>query len=290
LEVRQVGLVTISLRNGRRIAFEVDLGLEGPAYFVFGVRKSGSTLLNAVAAELARLNGRRFVNVGDKFFQQNVESIDWQYDPALPEILHPGNVYGGFRDMPFALLGNKLFERSPKLLIVRDPRDALVSEYFSNAYSHPIPEPTPESSHMTALMERQRRDALKNGPDVYVLDAAREMVRTIIEFGAVAKSSTTTVMKYEDYIFNKRELIGIIARQFGWAVDETSIVNILQWADVRPATEDPQAFIRKVAPGDHREKLRPATITSLDRMLRAAMRLLDYPSDPMITRVGLTGN
>ncbi len=272
--------VTIGLRSGRRVAFEVDRDLDGPAYFVFGVRKSGSTLLNAVTAEMARLNGRRFVNVGDIFFHQNVQPIDWQYDPALPEILHPGNVYGGFRDMPFALLSSELFERSPKLLIVRDPRDALVSEYFSNAYSHPIPEPTGESSDMTAMMERQRQNALKNGPDSYVIDSAREMVRTIVEFGAIAKSSKTMVLKYEDYIFNKRELIGSIARQFGWTVDESMIANILHWADVRPATEDPQAFIRKVTPGDHREKLRPATIAGLNRMLRAAMRLLDYSNEP----------
>jgi hypothetical protein len=277
--VRRMDQVTISLRNGRQIPFEVDIGLEGPAYFVFGVRKSGSTLLNAVAAEMARLNGRNFVNVGDIFFRQNVCAIDWQYDPALQEIVHPVNVYGGFRDMPFALLDSKLFECSPKLLIIRDPRDALVSEYFSNAYSHPIPEPTAESSSMTDLMERQRREALKNGPDIYVINRARELVRTIMEFGAIAKSSTTKVLKYEDYIFNKRELIGVIARHFGWTVDESSIANILGWADVRPATENPQAFIRKVTPGDHREKLRPATIADLNRILRSPMRLFDYPID-----------
>jgi len=273
-----MGRVEITLQNGRSVAFDVDLGLERPAYFVFGVRKSGSTLLNAIAAEMARLNGRRFVDVGDTFFQQNVRAIDWQYDSALAAILHPGNVYGGFRDMPFAMLNNDLFERSPKVLIVRDPRDALVSEYFSNRYSHPIPKATVESSEMTALMERQRENALNSSTDTYVLNAARDLARSILEFGAIAKSSGTTIFKYEDYIFNKRALIAMIARQFGWTVDESSVVEILQWADVRPTREDPQAFIRKVTPGDHREKLSPATIASLNHHLRAAMLLLNYPT------------
>lgn len=275
-----MGQVTIGLRNGRRIGFDVDLGLEGPAYFVFGVRKSGSSLLNNITTELARLNGHKFVDVGDTFFSQNVEAIDWQFDPALAQILHPGNVYGGFRAMPFALLGNELFDRSPKLLIVRDPRDALVSEYFSNAYSHPIPEPTTESSGVTEMMQRQRAEALKNGLDLSVINRARELVRTTMEFGAVAKSSTTMVLKYEDYIFNKRELIATIVKHFGWTVDESSLVNILRWADVRPAAENPQAFIRKVTPGDHREKLRPATIVDLNRLLQSPMRLFDYPTEP----------
>jgi hypothetical protein len=272
-----MGQVTIALRNGRSIAFEVELGLEGPAYFVFGVRKSGSTLLNRLASELSRLNRRRFVNVGDAFFQQNVLAIDWQFDPALTEILYRGNVYGGFRDMPFSLLSNKLFENSPKILIVRDPRDALVSEYFSNAYSHPLPEQTAESSDTKVLMEQHRQQALKNGPDVYVLEQAREMARTITEFAAVAKASTTMFVKYEEYVFNKRQLICNIAQHFGWTIDEDSIVNILQWADIRPETEDPRAFIRKVTPGDHREKLQPATIVRLNTLLLRAMRLLDYP-------------
>lgn len=275
-----MGQVTIGLRNGRSISFDVDLGLEGPAYFVFGVRKSGSTLLNRIAGELARLNRRRFIDVGDTLFRQNVLAVDWQFDPALLEIVHPGNVYGGFRDMPFGLLSSKLFESSPKVLIVRDPRDALVSEYFSNAYSHPIPQRTADSSDTKVLMERHRQQALKNGPDASVLEQARDMARTIIEFGAIAKSSTTMLFKYEDCIFHKRKLIRDVAQQFGWIVDETSIVEMLKWADVRPQTEDPTAFIRKVTPGDHREKLRPATIASLNVMLVRAMRLLDYPVGP----------
>jgi hypothetical protein len=279
MEDREMGQVTIAMRNGRRIVFEIDFGLEGPAYFVFGVRKSGSTLLNRVAAALSELNRRMFVNVGDAFFQQNVLPIDWQFDPALPEILHPGNVYGGFRDMPFPLLSSTLFERSPKVLIVRDPRDALVSEYFSNAYSHPIPDQTLESSDTKALMERHRQQALKSGPDIYVLEQARDMARTITEFAAVAKASTTMLVKYEDYIFNKRQLICNIAQHFGWTIDEDSIVKILQWADIRPEKEDPRAFIRKVTPGDHREKLQPATIVRLNTLLLRAMRLLDYPID-----------
>jgi len=274
-----MGQVTIGLRNGRRAVFEVDLGLDGPAYIVLGVRKSGSTLLNRLAAELARINHRKFIDIGDSFFRQNVLAIDWQFDPVLPEILHPGNVYGGFRDMPFTLLSSRLFECSPKVLIVRDPRDALVSEYFSNAYSHPIPEQTAESSDTKVLMERHRREALKNGPDGYVLERAGEMARTITEFAAIAKASTTLLLKYEDYIFNKRQLICKIAQHFGWTVDESATVDMLRWADIRPETEDPRAFIRKVTPGDHREKLQPATIVRLNTVLLRAMRLLDYPTD-----------
>jgi hypothetical protein len=275
-----MGQVTISLRNGRHISFDVDFGLEGTAYFVFGVRKSGSSLLNTIARELARLNRHNFVNVGDRFFRQNVLIKDWLFDPALQEVLHPANVYGGFRNMPVAFSNIPLFERSPKVLIIRDPRDALVSEYFSNLYSHPIPEQTAESSDTKALMEGQRQEALKNDIDTYVVERAEKMARTIFEFAGIAKTSTTLLLKYEDYIFNKRQLISKLVEHFGWSVEEKSIVNILRWADIRPETENPRAFIRKVTPGDHREKLQLATIAKLNLILRPAMRLLDYSDEP----------
>jgi hypothetical protein len=267
----------ITLENGRSVAFDVDLGLKGPAYFVLGVRKSGSTWLNAIAVEMSQVNRCRFIPVGDHLFFHNVAAIDWQYDSALQGILHPGNVYGGFRDMPFGFLGHPIFDNGLKILMVRDPRDALVSEYFSNAYSHPIPEATAKTADVTAVMTRLREKALKDGIDVYVIDRARELVKTIVEFGVVVKSSTTKVVKYEDYIFKKRELIELMAAHFAWSVDEESIERIVRQVDVRPEVEDPHAFVRKVTPGDHREKLRPATIVRLNKLLRAAMRLLDYP-------------
>jgi len=272
----QMQKVTIALKNGRHVTFDVDLGLEGPAFFVFGIRKSGSTLLNIIAAEMCRSNGRMFVNVGDKFFQGNVLAVDWQTDRALHALLHPGNTYGGFRNMPLAMLKNPLFESSPKVLIVRDPRDALVSEYFSDAYSHPIPSASSDSSDTATLMERHRQRALREGIDGYVLERAQSMVRTILEFRDVVNDPTTKVLKYEDYVFNKRELINVMAQHFSWSADENSIAAILNRVDIRPAKEDPQAFVRRVTPGDHREKLQPSTIATLDVVLLGAMRLMGY--------------
>jgi hypothetical protein len=42
------------------------------------------------------------------------------------------------------------------------------------------------------------------------------------------------------------------------------LAAVLRRLDVVPAAEDPSRFIRKVVPGDHAAKLRPATIEALD--------------------------
>jgi Sulfotransferase domain len=268
----------IELATGGRVSFEVDLDARGPACFVLGIRKCGSSLLNMLCRHLAMLNHRRFVDVGGTFFFENVPEPDWEGDSAIAELFRDGNVYGGIRALPAALAEQPIFRDGRKMLLVRDPRDALVSLYFSNAYSHPIPTRRDSNSPTTDLMERLRHTALNSAIDAFVIQRANAMRRTFLGYLDVARSPGTVVVKYEDYIFRKPELVRLIASQFGWTADDDQIDAMMTWADVRPAAEDPTAFIRRVTPGDHRNKLRPATIAALDTSLKPAMEAFGYRS------------
>jgi hypothetical protein len=271
--------VIVSLANGRRIPFEVDRDQAGPAYFVLSVRKCGSSLLNMLCADLARINNRRFIDVGGNFFFANVHAEVWSRDPAICDLLSGGSVYGGFRDMPFALADHPVFRAGPKILLVRDPRDALVSEYFSFAYSHPIPSRTDLDAAMTDMMEDKRREALNTEIDAFVVKRARSMRQTFLDYTEVARLARTIVIKYEDYIFRKPELVRLIARHFGFMVGDSQIDEMMKWADQRPAIEQPTAFVRRVTPGDHCLKLRHATIEALDELLKPAMEAFGYSAE-----------
>jgi hypothetical protein len=271
--------VTLRLANGREVTVELDETGKGPAYFALGVRKCGTTLLNRVCRALANLNEHAYVNLGGAFFFANVQARHWQDDPALPQLLHHGNVYGGLRDAPRALLNSEIFRSGLKVLMVRDPRDALVSEFYSNAYSHPIPKESASGGEVAQMMVALRQQAIADGIDAYVLERAASIVRTIMEYAAVMQMTNTRVLRYEEVVLDKRRLIGAITDHFGWEAPETFIQRILSWADVRPAAEDPHAFIRQVTPGDHRRKLARATIVRLNQLLWPAMNLLGYPID-----------
>jgi hypothetical protein len=272
-----VAQITVALANGRHVEFEVDLELEGPAFFVLSVRKCGSSLFNNIAKALTQANQRRFVDVGGTFFLRNVKATDWFRDGALSNLLHPGNVYGGFRNMPVAFQPNNLFRTSPKLLLIRDPRDALVSEFFTNAYSHQVPPPDSDSDEVKRNMEKQREQALQSEIDAWVVSRAAGMGRTMILYKSIAALPSTRIIKYEDFIFRKRDLILTILEHFNWTAEAKLIEQILRWADVRPEKEDPKAFIRRVTPGDHLEKLQPATIEALNRSLQPVLDLFGYP-------------
>jgi hypothetical protein len=268
--------VTVTLQTGRTVTFEVDLDLDPPAFFVLSIRKSGSTMVNEVVTAMAIATGRRSVEVGTTLFHSNVLEIDYREDPGLLDILHPGNVYGGFRLMPRIFAESQLFRASPKILFVRDPRDALVSGYFSTAFSHPIPAAGPEGNEVTEQLQRQRTRALALNIDQWVTRNAADFNMNMLEFAPFVGEPSTLLLKYEDCIFDKGTMMREIARHFDWEIDDELIGLILEWADVRPEKEDPKEFIRQVTPGDHGNKLRADTIATITKILEPGMDLFGY--------------
>lgn len=248
-----------------------DDGRSGP-YFVLGVRKSGSSILNSMVHALADMNGRNFIDVAGKLFDAGVPVGEWQTDKALADILAPGNVYGGFRNAPRGFFGSPLFESGFKILLVRDPRDALVSEYFSNAYSHSLPQEGELRDGMLAL----RQSALQSSIEDYVAQMARSLKRVLREYMRVAKDPSCRLYRYEEVIFDKGALLEDVCRHFGWSISEAQKAAILGWADVRPSEERPTEFVRRVTPGDHRGKLSPSMIAKLDDMFAVEMKHFGY--------------
>jgi hypothetical protein len=233
-------------------------------------------VFNSMTLSLGLANGYGFVDVMGTLFTQNVQWDDWQRDPFLGELIRPGIIFGGFRNMPLSLVDQQLFLDSPKILMVRDPRDAVVSEYFSAAHSHPVPEPFDGFDDTHAWILENRADAIATSIDAWVLEHAPYLNQTMMLYAPVAASPSCLVVRYEDYIFRKDELLRAIATHFAWRIDDQIIAEILSWADVRPDREDPNNFIRQVTPGDHRNKLRRRTIARLNRRLRNSMRLFGY--------------
>ncbi len=178
--------------------------------------------------------------------------------------------------MPLTLADHPIYRSARKLLMVRDPRDALVSEYFSNAYSHQIPARAPGGSDVNRLMTGLRLEAGAMQIDAWVLRGAGSMLRAFMGYAEEMRSGSTRVIRYEDYIFRKRELVRLMAEQFALTVSEAQIDEMMSWADVRPEKQDPAAFIRRVTPGDHREKLRAETIAALNSMLQPALDAFAY--------------
>jgi hypothetical protein len=255
----------------RGVKFTLSDRSELPSCFVLGVRKSGSTVLNNMVTALAKTQSYGVVDFG-KMFQAGMIPRDWRFDPGLASLVRGGNVYLGFRDFPAALRSDPNFVASPKVLLVRDPRDALISEYFSNAYSHPVP----KDGFARDFMLKLRDDALGQSIEASVIRSARFMAATMLQFAPLLSDPLLKLFRYEDVIFEKRRLLESISSHFGWASNAPAISQILAWADVVPSEERPTEFIRRVHPGDHRNKLSQPAIGELNTILAETLKTFGY--------------
>lgn len=258
--------------NERTLSFEIDARRAERAWFALGVRKSGSSIFSSIVNALAIFNEVHTVDIPGALFSAGIRYVEWNTHPRIADLLWRGNVYIGFRDPPTAFYADPVFRGGKKILMVRDPRDALVSEYFSNAFSHSLPT---EQTGDTVL-EQERAKALQSSLEAYVLDRAEHLDATVSGYKRLIGDPNLLVLRYEDVIFDKRKWIGEIARHFGWQASDELIGNILSWADVRPDAENPQAFVRRVAPGDHLDKLSPGAITTVNGRLSGIWREFGY--------------
>jgi hypothetical protein len=254
------------------VEFQIRQAEGQPAFFAFGVRKSGSSVMNQMVSALAKMNRVNYVDVAGQLFAKGVGVSAWQNDAAVGGLLHGGNLYGGFRNAPLGIVQHPLVRASRKVLLVRDPRDALVSEYFSNAYSHSIP----KDGETRELMLAQRDAALRASVGDYVKCMAPALRETLREYAGFLDTPGMRLYLYEQAIMDKRWFLQDLCAHFGWTVSEVQLGQILGWADVRPDQENPTKFIRKVTPGDHREKLDQATIESLNEIFAEELLRFGY--------------
>jgi Sulfotransferase domain len=256
----------------RGATFELSEAHDEAAFFVLSVRKCGSSILNKMITALATQRRLPFVDVTGELFKAGIPPDEWRSDADAARLFDGGNVYGGFRDCPLAIRELPLFVGSKKILLIRDPRDALVSEYFSNAYSHPIP----KEGNARELLLRLRERALASSIESNVIQRAKAMRRTMMDYVPLLPDPHLKLFRYEDIIARKRNFLEDICRHFGWPVLDKGIDRVLEWADVFPDEERPTEFIRRVLPGDHREKLSADGIAQLNVLLEEPLRAFGY--------------
>jgi hypothetical protein len=160
------------------------------------------------------------------------------------------------------------------ILMVRDPRDLLVSEYFSIAFSHMLPPDREKRREFAA----RRRFALEGGVDAYVL---RYCDRTRTTFERYA----TTLLGRPNVYFTKYE--SMIASFEPW------LRSLLTFCELEPGTELMQALLaegstpvplhemtrthrRQVSSGEYLRKLKDETVERLNEELAGVLAEFGY--------------
>lgn len=181
------------------------------------------------------------------------------------------NCYGIIGPLRFPV-ADKILRRSNTILHLRDPRDVLVSLYYSLAYSH------------ENIPGEARGNAQKMGIDSFVLTRAPVYVKRFERYAAIVQAYPVRLLHYEGMMSNREEWLDQFLEPFGFEHGlreeiRASVIELLKTQLAIPAHENVQAHIRQARPRDHERKLRPETVVRLNDMFRAPCASLGISLD-----------
>jgi len=180
--------------------------------------------------------------------------------PESPHILfYPkGMLYGPLRKY-IPISGLKSFRI---ILMLRDPRDVLVSSYFSQAYSHSPPMNRSKLDHFIQRRERTRSLSI----DEFALKMAEEWAHRYRAYANnLLGQSNVTFLKYEDMILSTEKWLSTLAGALDIDLTKSDIANIYKIGQFNKAkTNNINDHIRHALPGEHKNRLSIETQNKLN--------------------------
>ena len=234
--------------------------------YAFAYWKSGSTLLDHMLQAYCNLTGVAYFSLFGQAFAQGITTSHVTQD-AQKCFLPDGYIYSGFRHYPTFEL--EIGPLQPVVLLVRDPRDMLVSLYFSTTRSHVIPE---GEENLAA----GRRLSLTQSIDEFALQKCALYSNAQRRYTSRLAGKNLQIFRYEDVIFQKEEWMADLVHVLGLPYRRRYVSRVARLVDVIPEEEDATKHIRKVSPGDYREKLKPDTIRVLNDRLAQFLSVYGY--------------
>lgn len=241
--------------------------------FAFSLHKAGSVLLDRVVEGLATAAGRPSFSLTNVAFTRGIslEQLDDQDVRGL--FKRPGYVFFGFRHKPRQIHDQDLSAKR-KILLVRDPRDMLVSYYFSVAQSHPLP----KEGWTREQIVSQRKIAKSLDINEFVIsDATKHIAKNYDAYVAFDNATDNLrVYRYEDIIFSKRPWVRNIAEDLELEVLPSEADAIADKHDILPDQERPDQHVRWARPGNHLKYLNPNVIDEINTLYCKPMRRFGY--------------
>jgi len=207
-------------------------------------------------------------------------------DRDWPEYLHEhretaftpnGIFYGPFRRM-FALPD---LERYRIILMLRDPRDVIVSNYFSRAFSHP----TPSNKARAKTFLKQRSDLQGRDINEYATGPyADQMLSIYSEYcEQLVRARDVQVLKYELFVEDFDAWLAQFCDCLQLPPSDTHIQALRDlrsapaWLSGKKSTkENKYQHLRKATPGDFREKLSLESQALLNEKFANVLKTLNY--------------
>jgi len=235
--------------------------------FVFAFARSGSTLLNNMVTDYCKYIDAPTFSLFNTAFDQGIPTQDIMKDTSVC-FVKSGYIYTGFRHFPAFGIN---IDGVPAAWLVRDPRDMLVSLYYSIRKSHVIP-------RGQEFFRRNREQAQKMGIDQFVITKAKIFVGQFEWYKEALAGSDVKIYRYEDFIYKKEEWLTDVVAKLGLQHNSKLVRDVASRFDIIPNAENENEHVRQVHPGNYTTKLTDRTIRTLNESLSGFLKYFRYES------------
>ncbi len=242
----------------------------------FSVNKSATQHTKEVLKTLTAPEGLIPIDYNDYAFHSSNPFLDHLTADEMKNFQHlfipKGylfSVFGGF------VHGIRELSRYKILLMVRDPRDILVSDYFSISKSHP--EPSKGGDKAEAFLER-RFQSQSQTIDAFVLSEAGQYYSRLSTYlHHLDGKPNVLLLRYEDMISDYKSWLESIIRFLELSPDTRVMEKLLN--DRKKGfggQENQSSHHRKGVHRDFLEKLKPETISTLNAQFKDILTKWGY--------------
>ena len=248
-----------------------------PSILHFSVNKAATQSTKSILMRCASHLGLVDVRLHDYAFHSELPYLDHlaagemsNYQYLFKPTGYLYTVFGGMIE------GIPEFQRYRVVLMVRDPRDVLVSEYFSVAYSHVMPHKQSNKYQEAVCLRESTRNITI---DDYVLTKGIDLVGILQRYKDLLLDKYPDVMMihYEEMAGDFDAWLDRLLAHCNLPISDDLRNEIREEnARKRPVSENIYSHIRKGQPGDFREKLKPETIDELNRQFASILPAFGY--------------
>lgn len=230
----------------------------------FTVNKSASTFIKKTVAAL--IGKEKVAHIRLTAYLTPEKREKYFNNPAFMKKVfkEKGFFYGAFMaPYPFPNMDKlKIF------LVLRDPRDVLTSNYFSTLFNHPLT--------ANDMIDKRKKYA-DYDIDKYVLEFAPELHSRYKQYcNDFLGKENVLFLKYEDMVADFKPWLQKLARHLDLENRDQKIEELVEATSFKVKKEDKKSFVRNITPGDHKNKLKPETIATLNEIFKEELIKLKY--------------
>ena len=239
------------------------------SFSIFTLHKCASTMLQRCFEKIGDFNG--ITNVAlDKWIFSTGYTYTSENKKEFKNLFVPkGYWYGVYRG-PFIKWTDWEISKKKSILLVRDPRDIVVSHYFSMSYSHVAPgSKNVKMCDTPSFVFKEINEYVVEVADKFN-DVLERYIDDLLPLG------NTKLFRYEDVILDKIQFFVPAMNHLNLDFPRKDFLKMIVEETQIPSTENVHQHIRRVLPGDYKNKLSEETIDKLNNKFRRVLDYFDY--------------